>query len=111
MGKSLNGKELGKGITLDEWFDKWITTCKKHCRDTTIRTYVVIYNRLRADLGWRKLNKLNLVILQEAFNKLETDNMRDDCKGLLMADEESEYLSHIMSKHLKFVIFQVVDEM
>ena len=91
MGKSLKGKELGKGIsqrkdglfqarfinrfgkrqtvyaktmheitkklrdeqyederqlnvvdsnvTLDEWFDMWMDTCKKNCRDTTKHTY------------------------------------------------------------------------
>lgn len=22
-------------ITLDEWYEKWIRTCKSHCRDTT----------------------------------------------------------------------------
>lgn len=136
MGKSLKGKELGKGITqrkdgiyqarftnrfgkrqtlyagtvteitkklrdeqyndekqinvvdstmtLDEWYEKWISTCKKHCRDTTKRTYAVQYNRLRASLGWRKISKLNLVILQDAFNELATDKMRKDCKALLV---------------------------
>ena len=136
MGKSLNGKELGKGITqrkdglyqarftnrfgkrqtiyattvteitkklrdeqykderqinvvdstmtLDEWYEKWITACKKHCRDTTKRTYAVQYNRLRKSLGWRKITNLNLIILQEAFNELATDNMRQDCKALLV---------------------------
>lgn len=136
MGKSLNGKELGKGITqrkdgiyqarftnrfgkrqtlyastvteitkklreeqfnddkqlnvistgmtLDEWYEKWITTCKKHCRDTTKRTYAIQYNRLRESLGWRKLTRLNLIILQDAFNQLATDAMRCDCKALLV---------------------------
>lgn len=136
MGKSLNGKELGKGITqrkdglyqarftnrfgkrqtlyattiteitkklrdeqykdekqinvidntitLDEWYEKWITTCKKHCRDTTKRTYAVQYNRLRKSLGWRKLTNLNLIVLQGAFNELATDKMRKDCKALLV---------------------------
>lgn len=136
MGKSLKGKELGKGITqrkdgiyqarftnrfgkrqtlyagtvteitkklrdeqyndekqinvvdstmtLDEWYEKWISTCKKHCRDTTKRTYAVQYNRLRASLGWRKISKLNLVILQDTFNELATDKMRKDCKALLV---------------------------
>ena len=136
MGKSLNGKELGKGITqrkdglyqarfinrfgkrqtiyaktvteitkklrdeqykdekcinvvdstitLDEWFDKWMTICKKHCRDTTKRTYTIQYNRLRENLGWRKLTNLNLIILQNAFNELATDNMRKDCRAVLI---------------------------
>ena len=130
MGKALNGKELGKGITqrkdglyqarftnrfgkrqtiyaktiteitrklrdeqyrdekqinvvessmtLNEWYEKWITVCKTHCRDTTKRTYEIQYNRLREKIGWRKLTNLNLVILQDAFNELATDNMRCD---------------------------------
>ena len=136
MGKSLKGKELGKGIsqrkdgiyqarfinrfgkqqtiyagtytditkklrtemymdekqinvvnstmTLDEWYDSWINVCKTHCRDTTQRTYAIQYNRLREELGWRKLSQLNLVILQDAFNQLATDTMRADCKSLLV---------------------------
>lgn len=136
MGKSLKGKELGKGIsqrkdgiyqarfinrfgkqqtiyagtytditkklrtemymdekqinvvnstmTLDEWYDSWINVCKTHCRDTTKRTYAIQYNRLREELGWRKLSQLNLVILQDAFNQLATDTMRADCKSLLV---------------------------
>ncbi len=136
MGKSLNGKELGKGITqrkdglyqarfinrfgkrqtlyastmteisrklrderfyddndlnvadstitLDEWYEKWIKTCKTHCRDTTKRTYQIQYNRLSPLIGWRKINKLNLVILQDAFNQLGSDKSREDCKALLV---------------------------
>ena len=136
MGKSLNGKELGKGITqlkdgyyqarftdrfgkrqnlrakkysdivkklrdaqyederllnvvdtkmtLDEWYAVWMETCKKNCRDTTKRTYEIQYNRLREELGWRKLSKLNLVIIQEAFNNLKSDASREDCKALLI---------------------------
>ena len=97
MGKSISGKELGKGITqrkdglyqarfinrfgkrqtlyaktyseitkklrdeqyqddrqtnvvdnnmtLDEWYNIWIDTCKVHCRDTTKNTYCRRYNR------------------------------------------------------------------
>ena len=93
MGKSLNGKELGRGITqrkdglyqarfinrfgkrqtiyaktyneitkklrdeqyedekqlnvvdsnmtLDEWYEVWLETCKKNCRNTTKRTYSI----------------------------------------------------------------------
>ena len=136
MGKSLNGKELGKNIsqrkdgryqarfvnrfgkretiyaktlnevraklragqyedekrinlvdsnvTLNEWFDVWIETCKRHCRDTTKHTYTIQYNRLREALGWRKLTSLSLVVVQEAFNQLKTDTMRSDCKSILV---------------------------
>ena len=69
-----------KEITLDEWYKIWISTCKKHCRDTTKRTYEIQYNRLREELGWRKLTNLNLIILQDAFNNLKSDASRRDCK-------------------------------
>ena len=128
MGKSLNGKELGRGITqrkdglyqarfinrfgkrqtiyaktyneitkklrdeqyedekqlnvvdsnmtLDEWYEVWLETCKKNCRNTTKRTYSIQYNRLRKDLGWRKLTNLNLVIVQNAFNDMKSEDFR-----------------------------------
>ncbi len=161
MGKSLNGKELGKGITqrkdgiyqarftnrfgkrqtlyastvteitkklrdeqfydekqinvvdtsmtLDEWFEKWISTCKKHCRDTTKRTYTTQYNRLRESLGWRKLSKLNLVILQDAFNELATDSMRSDCKALLVDILNRAVESDLLVKNVAFGINPIID--
>lgn len=161
MGKSLNGKELGKGITqrkdgiyqarftnrfgkrqtlyastvteivrklrneqyhdekqmnivdtsmtLDEWFDIWIDTCKKHCRDTTKRTYNIQYNRLRQSLGWRKLSKLNLVILQDALNELATDNMRCDCKALLVDMLNRAVEADLLVKNVAVGIKTIID--
>ena len=71
-------------LTLDEWYEKWITTCKIHCRNTTKRTYEVQYNRIKKSLGWGKLSSLNLIILQDAFNELGSDKSRSDCKALLV---------------------------
>ena len=71
-------------MTLDEWYEKWITVCKSHCRETTKHTYEIQYNRLRQALGWRKLTSLNLVTLQDAFNELGSDKSRSDCKALLV---------------------------
>ena len=71
-------------MTLDEWYDKWISVCKTHCRETTKRTYAIQYNRIRDTLGWRKLTGLNLVVLQDAFNCLGSDKSRRDCKALLV---------------------------
>lgn len=136
MGKSLNGKELGKGIsqrkdglyqgrftnrfgskqtvygktynevrkklreaqyedekclnvvtkdvTLDEWFDIWMNTFKKNCRDSTKESYKTEYTRIQKELGWRKLTTLNLIILQEAFNGLCSDNARKATKKVLV---------------------------
>lgn len=71
-------------MTLDEWFEKWLSVCKCHCRETTRRTYIIQYNRLRKELGWRKLSSLNLVVLQNAFNELGSDKTRKDCRALLI---------------------------
>lgn len=136
MGKSLNGKELGKGIcqredglyqarftnrfgkrqviydktyngiqkklreakvaddsavnvvstnmTLDEWYKKWMDTCKINCRNNTKDTYARHYKRVKDALGWRKLNSLNLVVMQDAINNLRTDNERKNSKKILV---------------------------
>ena len=136
MGKSLNGKHLGKGIsqrkdgwyigrytdrfgkrqtlyartlkeiskklndakyedahllnladpnqTLDEWFDIWISKCKKHCRSTTIRTYKTQYRMIKDLLGHKQISSLKPIVLQDAFNELRTDAMREKCKALLV---------------------------
>ena len=162
MGKSLNGKELGKGITqrkdglyqarfinrfgkrqtlygktiseitkklrdeqynderqlnlvssgmtLDEWYERWITTCKQHCRDTTLRSYAIQYNRLRPELGWRKLTSLNLVVLQEAFNHLKTDASRSDCRAVLIDMLNRAVESDLLIKNVAYGINTILDD-
>ena len=135
MGKSLNGKELGKGIsqrkdglyqarfvnrfgkretiyaktlneirhqlrteqykdekmlnviskemTLDEWYEIWMNTCKKNCRSSTKETYASHYRRIQKELGWIKLTNLNLIVLQQVFNELRSDNERKNSKKIL----------------------------
>ena len=153
MGKSLNGKELGKGIsqrkedglyiarfinrfgkrqviydktyngvqkklreailaddkeinvvsnnmTLDEWFEKWINTCKKNCRSNTKDTYARHYKRVKNALGWRKLNKLNLVVMQDAINGLRTDNERKNSKIILVDMLEKAVASDLITKNV-----------
>lgn len=161
MGKSLNGKELGKGITqrkdglfqarftdrfgkrktiyastiteitkrlrneqvndekqlnivspnmtLDEWYEQWLEICKKHCRDTTKRTYEIQYNRLRGKIGWRKLTSLNLIILQKAFNELKTDKMRCDCKALLVDMLNRAVESDLLIKNVAVSINPIIE--
>ena len=136
MGKSLNGKELGKGIsqrkdglyqarfvnrfgkrqtiyaktlneirhllrteqyeddkmlnvinddmTLDEWYEIWMNTCKKNCRDSTKETYASRYRRVQKQLGWMKLTKLNLIVIQQVFNELRSNNERKNSKKILV---------------------------
>lgn len=153
MGKSLNGKELGKGIsqrkedglyiarftnrfgkrqvisdktyngiqkklreaivaddkainvvssnmTLDEWFKKWMDTCKKNCRNNTKDTYARHYKRVKKALGWRKLNKLNLVVIQDAINELRTDNERKNSKKILVDMLEKAVATDLIPKNV-----------
>lgn len=153
MGKSLNGKELGKGIsqrkedglyiarftnrfgkrqvisdktyngvqkklrdavvadekainvvstnmTLDEWYEKWMETCKKNCRNNTKDTYARHYKRVKEALGWRKLNKLNLVVMQDAINGLRTDNERKNSKKILVDMLEKAVASDLITKNV-----------
>lgn len=161
MGKSLKGKELGKGIsqrkdglyqarfinrfgkrqtiyaktvheitkklrdeqyederqlnvvdsnmTLDEWFDIWMDTCKRNCRDTTKHTYTIQYNRLREKLGWRKLTNLNLVIVQDAFNTLKTDASRRDCKAILVDMLNRAVESDLLVKNVALSVNTKID--
>ena len=71
-------------MTLDKWFDIWLDTCKKNCRNSTKGSYVTHYKRIQEELGWRKLTSLNLIVMQEAFNKLKTDNARKNSKKILV---------------------------
>lgn len=100
---------VDKNVTLDEWFDTWLSTCKKHCRDTTKRTYIIQYNRLREDLGWRKLSSLNLVILQDAFNKLNTDSSRSDCRAVLIDMLNRAVECDLLVKNVAYGINTVID--
>lgn len=161
MGKSLNGKELGKGIsqrkedglyvarftnrfgkrqviydntyngiqkkmreaqyanekainvinsnmTLDEWYEKWLNTCKKNCRANTKETYARHYKRVQDDLGWRKLNKLNLIVMQDAINKLRTDNERKNSKKILVDMLEKAVNADLVQKNVAKQINTVI---
>lgn len=75
---------VDKNMTLDEWFDIWLSTCKKNCRSSTKGSYITHYKRIQEELGWQKLTSLNLIVMQEAFNKLKTDNARKNSKKILV---------------------------
>lgn len=96
-------------MTLDEWFDIWLSTCKKHCRDTTKRTYQIQYNRLKEELGWRKLSSLNLVVLQDAFNNLSSDKSRSDCRALLIDILNRAMETELLNKNPALGIKTVID--
>lgn len=151
MGKSLNGKELGRGIrqrkdgryearfsnrfgkqvslyadtyievnkklvtakyederqlnladssmTLDEWFKVWMETYKQDCRNTTIEMYTYTYLRVKPIIGWRKMSSFNLIVLQQALNKLGNDNIRKNVKRVLNDIFNKAVQSEVVAKN------------
>lgn len=87
-------------MTLDDWFEKWIDTCKKNCRNNTKETYTRHYNRMKSALGWRKLNKLNLVVMQDAINNLRSDNERKNSKKILVDMLEKAVATDLIVKNV-----------
>lgn len=69
-----------KDVTLDEWHEIWMNTCKKNCRNSTKESYATHYKRIQRELGWCKLTSLNLIIMQNALNELVSDNARKNTK-------------------------------
>ena len=164
MGKSLNGKELGKGIsqrksdglytarftnrfgkrqsvyaktyngvqkklreailnddkeinvvsskmTLDEWYEQWLDTCKINCRNNSKETYAKHYKRVKDALGWRRLDKLNLVIMQKAINDLSTDNQRKNSKKVLVDMLDKALASDLITKNVaKQIVTDITKE-
>ena len=104
--KSLN--VVTKDVTLDEWYQIWMDTCKKNCRESTKTTYAGHYRRVQKALGWRKLTALNLIIIQQAINELDTDNERKNSKKILvdMLDKaiDSDLLIKNAAKQVNTVI-------
>ena len=101
---------ISSGMTLDEWYECWVTTCKQHCRNTTLRAYEIQYNRLRPELVWRKLSSLNLVVLQEAFNHLKTDASRSDCRAVLIDMLNRAVESDLLVKNVAYGINTMLND-
>ncbi len=99
---------MTKDVTLDEWYQIWMDTCKKNCRESTKTTYAGHYRRVQKALGWRKLTILNLIIIQQAINELDTDNERKNSKKILvdMLDKaiDSDLLIKNAAKQVNTVI-------
>ena len=70
---------------------------------------MVQYNRLRMSIGWRKLSNLNIIVLQEAFNQLKTDNMRCDCKSLLVDILNRAVEADLLVKNIAVSINTILD--
>ena len=55
---------------------------------------------MKKALGWRKLNKLNLVMMQDAINELRTDNERKNSKKILVDMLEKAVASDLIVKNV-----------
>ena len=96
--KALN--VVTKDVTLDEWYEIWMNTCKKNCRNSTKESYATHYKRIQKELGWRKLTSLNLIIMQNALNKLVSDNARKNTKKILVDMLEKAIDSDLLTKNV-----------
>jgi len=99
---------ISTNMTLDEWYEKWLNTCKKNCRENTKETYARHYKRVQDVLGWRKLNKLNLIVMQDAINKLRTDNERKNSKKILVDMLEKAVDADLIQKNVAKQINTVI---
>ena len=89
-----------KDMTLDEWYDIWMNTCKRNCRNSTKESYAIHYRRIQKQLGWRKLAKLNLIVIQQAINELRTDNERRNSKKILVDMLEKAIDADLLTKNV-----------
>lgn len=96
-------------ITLDEWFDIWMETYKRNCRDSSRKEYASRYNRIRKELGWRKLSDLSSVVIQKAFNNLETDTSRKTTKIVLHDMLNRAVESEILDKNNASRVITVIN--
>lgn len=98
-----NEKEINvvtKDVTLDEWYEIWMNTCKGNCRSSTKESYATHYKRVKDELGWRKLTSLNLIMMQKAINNLCSDNARKNSKKILVDMLEKAIDSNLLTKNV-----------
>lgn len=69
--------------TLNQWYDVWINTFKKHCRPTTLEGYRSLYKTISEQLGDIYLKDLNTIIIQRVFNDMPNDSYRECSKKIL----------------------------
>lgn len=107
-GKKMN--PASTDITLDEWFEIWMDTCKKNCRNTTRSNYTHAYNRIRQSLGWRKLSGINLLTMQQAFNELKSDISRKDTRRVLIDMYNKAMDADLVTKNIPRQVNTVVNK-
>lgn len=86
-------------MTLDEWYEVWVDTYKKNCRNTTLIQYATIYKGVQQKLGWRKLQTLSPLILQRTLNDLSTNTHRKSVKVLLSDLLDKAQQNNLLTKN------------
>lgn len=93
-----------KDVTLDQWYEIWISTCKTNCRNSTLIEYGIKYNAIKKELGWRKVHTLTPLVLQKALNGLKSNQQRKGVKVILndMLDkaQQNNLIVNNPAKHL-----------
>lgn len=77
-----------------------MNTCKRNCRNSTKETYASHYKRIQKELGFRKLTSLNLIVLQQVFNELRSDNERKNSKKILVDMLEKAIDAELLNKNV-----------
>ena len=101
---------VSSDMTMDEWYEVWMDTCKKNCRETTRANYACAYNRIRESLGWRKLSSINLIIMQQAFNELKTDCSRKDTRRILVDMYNKAIDADLVAKNIAMQVNPIVSK-
>lgn len=99
---------VSNDMTLDEWYQIWMETCKQSCRDTTRNSYAVSYKRIQPLLGWRKLSAINLIIMQQAFNELKSDASRIDSRRILVDMYNKAIDADLVTKNIALQVNPIV---
>lgn len=96
----LNKDKGSSSITLNEWFDIWLQTYKRNCRQTSISNYTVAYKRIGNLIGHLKINDINLNILQESFNQIKSNESRKKSKKILVDMYNIAVVANIVDKNI-----------
>lgn len=97
-------------ITVDEWFELWMSIYCSNIRDTTRYQYSKMYNKIKEDIGYRKLKSINLNIIQNILNDLPSDAYRKRVRSILYTMfERAVDNDYIRKNPVKAAIWKIDD--
>lgn len=114
MGKSLAGKELGQGITQrkDGRYQARFTNRFGKRQTIYAKTLNEIRQKLRDEQyeDEKKLNNINLITMQQAFNELKTDMSRKDTRRILIDMYNKAIDAELVLKNIPMQVNTVVNK-